>query len=238
MSPLARGPVLEATGVTKGYRGGDGSLLRILDGVDLTVSAGEMVAVVGASGAGKSTLLHLVGALDRPDTGEVRVDGHQTGGLADPALAALRNRSIGFVFQFHHLLKEFSALENVMMPLRIAGTGMGEARDRAAALLERVGLAARQSHRPAELSGGEQQRTAVARALATRPSLLLADEPSGNLDAQNAERLHDLLVSLAQETEVGVVAVTHNRALAARATRVLRLAEGRLHEGAADDGGR
>lgn len=237
MSTPTRGPVLEAIGVTKGYRGGDGSLLRILDGVDLTVGSGEMVAVVGASGAGKSTLLHVLGALDRPDAGEVRVVGQPTAGLSDLALAALRNRSIGFVFQFHHLLKEFSALENVMMPLRIAGVADEEARDRATALLERVGLAARQSHRPAELSGGEQQRTAVARALAMRPSLLLADEPSGNLDAHNAERLHDLLAELTGETGVGVVVVTHNRSLAARATRVLQLEAGRLRAGAADDGG-
>ncbi|MBM3899417.1 MAG: ABC transporter ATP-binding protein [Gemmatimonadetes bacterium] len=237
MSTDLHGPVLEATGVTKGYRGGDGSLLRILDGVDLTVASGEMVAVVGASGAGKSTLLHVLGALDRPDSGEVHAVGQPTARLSDLELAALRNRSIGFVFQFHHLLKEFSALENVMMPLRIAGVEDGEARDRATALLERVGLAARQSHRPAELSGGEQQRTAVARALAMRPSLLLADEPSGNLDAHNAERLHDLLAELTRETGVGVVVVTHNRSLAARATRVLQLAEGRLRAEAADDGG-
>jgi len=231
------GPVLEATGVTKGYRGGDGSLLRILDGVDLTVVPGEMVAVVGASGAGKSTLLHVLGALDQPDTGTVQVVGRPTVGLSDPALAALRNVSIGFVFQFHHLLREFSALENVMMPLRIAGVAPSEARERAAALLERVGLAARQSHRPAELSGGEQQRTAVARALAARPALLLADEPSGNLDVHNAERLHDLLAELTRETGVGVVVVTHNRSLAARASRVLQLAEGRLRPESADDGG-
>jgi len=237
MSLSTSGPVLEAIGVTKGYRGGDGSLLRILDGVELTVPPGEMVAVVGASGAGKSTLLHVLGALDRPDAGEVRVVGRTTLGLSDPALATLRNRSIGFVFQFHHLLREFSALENVMMPLRIAGVAPAEARERAAALLERVGLAARQSHRPAELSGGEQQRTAVARALATRPALLLADEPSGNLDVRNAERLHDLLAELTRETGVGVVVVTHNRSLAARASRVLQLAEGRLRPEAADDGG-
>ena len=237
MSTDQHGPVLEAIGVTKGYRGGDGSLLRILDGVDLAVGPGEMVAVVGASGSGKSTLLHVLGALDRPDAGEVRVVGQPTARRSDLELAALRNRSIGFVFQFHHLLKEFSALENVMMPLRIAGVEDHEARGRATTLLERVGLAARQSHRPAELSGGEQQRTAVARALAMRPSLLLADEPSGNLDAHNAERLHDLFAELTRETGVGVVVVTHNRSLAARATRVLQLAEGRLRAEAADDGG-
>lgn len=237
MTTSGQGPVLEAIGVSKGYRGGDGSVLRVLDGVELTVAAGEMVAIVGASGSGKSTLLHVLGALDRPEAGEVRVVGQSTRGLSDLGLADLRNRSIGFVFQFHHLLREFSALENVMMPLRIAGVEAGEARSRATGLLERVGLAARQSHRPAELSGGEQQRTAVARALAMRPALVLADEPSGNLDAPNAERLHDLLAEVTRELGVGVVVVTHNRSLAARATRVWQLAAGRLRPGDADEGG-
>lgn len=235
--PLPTAPVLEALGVTKAFRGGDGSALQILSGVDLTVVPGEMVAVVGASGAGKSTLLHLLGALDRPDGGEVRITGQSTRALEDADLSRLRNRSIGFVFQFHHLLREFSALENVMMPLRIAGLPDDEAQARAVTLLERVGLGARPSHRPSELSGGEQQRTAVARALAARPALLLADEPSGNLDLHNAERLHDLLAELTRETGVGVVVVTHNRSLAARANRVLRLDEGRLIPGAADTGG-
>lgn len=223
-------PVLEALGVVKGYRGGDGSTIRVLDGVDLTVATGEMVAVVGASGSGKSTFLHVLGALERPDAGTVALGGQPTAGRSDEALAELRNRHVGFVFQFHHLLKEFSALENVMMPLRIADRPDAEARARAHELLERVGLGARVHHRPSEMSGGEQQRAAVARALALRAPVLLADEPSGNLDHQNAERLHDLLASLTTDTGLGVVVVTHNRSLAERANRVLHLEDGRLQE--------
>jgi len=230
-------PVLDAIGVEKSYLGGDGTRIRVLDGVDLTVAAGEMVAVVGASGAGKSTFLHVLGALDRPDAGEVRLAGQATRTTDDEVLAELRNRTVGFVFQFHHLLKEFSAVENVMMPLLIAQMPQAEARARAEALLERVGLGARRHHRPSELSGGEQQRTAVARALAAKPPLLLADEPSGNLDHQNAERLHDLLAELTSEFAVGVVVVTHNRSLAARASRVLHLEDGRLRPASASEGG-
>jgi lipoprotein-releasing system ATP-binding protein len=229
--------VLEAHGVVKAYRGGDGNPIRVLEGVDLVVSRGEMVAVVGASGSGKSTFLHVLGALERPDAGEVRLVGTSVTASGDDALAELRNRSVGFVFQFHHLLKEFSALENVMMPLRIAGRPIADARARAGALLERVGLGSRQHHRPAELSGGEQQRAAVARALAGEPPLLLADEPSGNLDHQNAERLHELFAELTAELRVGVVVVTHNRSLAARATRVLLLEDGRLQPALAAAGG-
>ncbi len=229
--------VLEAIGVVKGFRGGDGNPIRVLEGVDLTVDRGEMVAVVGASGAGKSTFLHVLGALERPDAGEIRLGGESVSGASDSALAELRNRSVGFVFQFHHLLKEFSALENVMMPLRIAGQPYGVARARAALLLERVGLSPRQSHRPSELSGGEQQRVAVARALAAEAPLLLADEPSGNLDHSNAERLHDLLAELTAEMRLGVVVVTHNRSLASRAQRVLLLEDGRLQPAAAAAGG-
>lgn len=229
--------VLAATGVVKGYRGGDGSEIRVLSGVDLSVNAGEMVAVIGASGAGKSTFLHVLGALERPDAGTVILGGEPTAGASDERLAELRNRTVGFVFQFHHLLKEFSALENVMMPLRIANRPKQEARERAEALLERVGLGARKHHRPAELSGGEQQRAAVARALAAEPPLLLADEPSGNLDHQNAERLHDLFAELTGEMRIALVVVTHNRSLAARASRVLLLEEGRLHPAAPFEGG-
>lgn len=229
--------VLSASGVVKGYRGGDGGVIQVLQGVDLTVSAGEMVAVVGASGAGKSTFLHVLGALERPDAGEVTLGGESTARASDEALSELRNRTVGFVFQFHHLLKEFSALENVMMPLRIAGRPLAESRDRAERLLERVGLAARQHHRPSELSGGEQQRAAVARALAGQPPLLLADEPSGNLDHQNAERLHDLFAELADEMRLALVVVTHNRSLAARASRVLHLEDGRLHPASPAAGG-
>lgn len=222
--------VLEAVDVAKSYVGGDGSTIHVLDGVNLGVSRGEMVAIVGASGAGKSTLLHLLGALDEPSRGSVRIDGEDVAGLSDDALAALRNRKVGFVFQFHHLLREFSALENVMMPLRIARVDERTARERATAQLERVGLGPRMHHRPAELSGGEQQRTAVARALVVEPAVLLADEPSGNLDHFNSERLHDLFATLARDAGVGIVVVTHNRSLAARANRVLVLEDGRLGE--------
>lgn len=230
-------PVLQATGVVKSYRGGDGGAIHVLSGVDLVVEPGEMVAVVGASGAGKSTFLHVLGALERPDAGTVTLVGESTVGASDEQLAELRNRTVGFVFQFHHLLKEFSALENVMMPLRIANRPVGEARARAESLLERVGLASRRHHRPAELSGGEQQRAAVARALAGEPPLLLADEPSGNLDHQNAERLHDLFAELTGEMRVGLVVVTHNRSLAARARRVLHLEDGMLHPVSPSEGG-
>jgi lipoprotein-releasing system ATP-binding protein len=222
--------VLEATDLTKTFVGGDGGLLTVLDGVSLQVVRGEMVAIVGSSGAGKSTLLHLLGALDRPTRGAVRLDGQALDGMNEDTLAELRNRKIGFVFQFHHLLREFSAIENVMMPLRIGGWSAAKAHERAAALLERVGLAARMSHRPGELSGGEQQRTAVARALAVDPAVLLADEPSGNLDHANGERLHDLFGELSRDLEIAMVVVTHNRSLAARADRVLLLEDGKLSE--------
>ena len=223
-------PVVHAVGVVKEFLGGDGGVIRILDGVSLTVRRGEMVAVVGASGAGKSTLLHVLGALERPSAGRIELGGQSVGGLDDEAVARLRNRAVGFVFQFHHLLREFSALENVMMPLRIAGVADGIARQRAEQLLERVGLSARRHHRPGAMSGGEQQRTAVARALAAEPALLLADEPSGNLDLKNAERLHDLFAELAQDLSLGLVVVTHNQSLAARADLALLLEGGRLVE--------
>jgi lipoprotein-releasing system ATP-binding protein len=220
--------VLAVEGLTKTYIGGDGGLITVFDGVDLEVERGEMVAIVGASGAGKSTLLHLLGALDRPTAGRVLIGGRPLGGLSDDAISTLRNRTVGFVFQFHHLLREFTALENVMMPLRIGGMEAGKARERALGLLDRVGLLGRVHHRPSALSGGEQQRTAVARALATDPQVLLADEPSGNLDHVNSERLHELFAQLAHEMEIAMVVVTHNRAFAARADRVLQLEDGRL----------
>jgi lipoprotein-releasing system ATP-binding protein len=220
--------VLEASDVAKSYRGGDGGIIHVLDGVNLSVARGEMVAIVGASGAGKSTLLHLLGALDAPSRGSISIDGKPIAALDDDALAELRNRKVGFVFQFHHLLREFSALENVMMPLRIAGEDEGEARRRAGEHLERVGLGGRVHHRPSELSGGEQQRTAVARALVVEPAVLLADEPSGNLDHTNSERLHDLFAQLARDLELGMVVVTHNRSLAGRADRTLVLEDGKL----------
>ena len=248
--------ILEAVDLAKSYRGGDGGEISVLDGLSLTVERGEMVAIVGASGAGKSTLLHLLGGLDYPNRGTVIVAGERLVGArpeleaepnpslprrkrrslaareraADDALSAHRNKSIGFVFQFHHLLREFSALENVMMPLRIGGWNPERAAERAAMLLDRVGLQARMDHRPAELSGGEQQRAAVARALATSPSVLLADEPSGNLDHTNSERLHALLVELALGFDIAMVIVTHNRSLARRAGRTLLLEGGRLQD--------
>ncbi len=222
--------VLAVQGLTKTYVGGDGAAITVFDGVDLEVERGEMVAIVGASGAGKSTLLHLLGALDRPSAGRVLIGGRPLDTMDDDAVSILRNRTVGFVFQFHHLLREFTALENVMMPLRIAGVEVESARMRAMALLERVGLAGRVHHRPSALSGGEQQRTAVARALAADPQVLLADEPSGNLDHHNSERLHDLFAQLAHEMEIAMVVVTHNRSFAARADRVLQLEDGRLSQ--------
>jgi lipoprotein-releasing system ATP-binding protein len=222
--------VLEVRELRKDYQGGDGGTIEVLRGIDLAVSTGEFVAVTGESGSGKITLLHLVGALDRPTSGQVLLDGTAYDGLDAEALAALRNRKIGFVFQFHHLLRDFSALENVAMPLLIAGQAPAAARRNARALLDAVGLGERVTHLPAQLSGGEQQRAAVARALATEPALLLADEPSGNLDERNAEQLHGLFAGLAREFRTAVIVVTHNRALASRADRILTLSEGVLAE--------
>jgi len=220
--------VLEAVDLAKVYTGGDGGTITVLDGITLQVARGEMVAVIGASGAGKSTLLHLLGALDQPTRGAVRIAGEAIADRTDEELSMLRNRSIGFVFQFHHLLREFSAAENVMMPMLIAGWEPDRARKRADDLLARVGLAGRTEHRPGALSGGEQQRTAVARALAMDPAVLLADEPSGNLDHANSERLHDLFAELSRDLEIAMVIATHNRSLAARADRTLLLEDGRL----------
>jgi len=227
--------VLQAHDLHKAYTGGDGGTINVLAGVDLSVSPREMVAIVGASGAGKSTLLHVLGALDKPSRGYVVIGGEPINGLSDEQLAALRNRSVGFVFQFHHLLREFTALENVMMPIRISGKSVAAARSRAEELLSRVGLSGRMHHLPSELSGGEQQRTAVARALAMDPKVVLADEPSGNLDLANGQMLHELLSEVVDDLEIGMVVVTHNRALAARASRVLLLEAGKLSETAVSD---
>ena len=220
--------VLEAYDIAKTYRGGDGSTLHILNGVNLSVKRGEMIAIVGESGAGKSTLLHVIGALDRPTRGYVLIGGEPINDRTDDELATIRNRKVGFVFQYHHLLREFSALENVMMPLRIAGATVPKAQSRAEELLARVGLSGRMHHRPSELSGGEQQRTAVARALAVDPAVVLADEPTGNLDHRNGDRLHEVFAQLARDLEIGLVVVTNNRSLAARADRALLLEDGRL----------
>jgi lipoprotein-releasing system ATP-binding protein len=222
--------VIEARDLSKSYIGGDGGRVDVLNAVSLDVRRGEMIAIVGASGAGKSTLLHILGALDRPTQGQVTLDGQSLSALRDEELSSLRNRKVGFVFQFHHLLREFSALENVMMPLRISGWDTRKARARAEEMLARVGLSARSTHRPSEMSGGEQQRTAVARALAVDPVVVLADEPSGNLDHANAERLHEQFTQLVRDLDIAMVVVTHNKALAARADRALLLEDGRLQE--------
>jgi lipoprotein-releasing system ATP-binding protein len=202
--------------------------IHVLRDLDLHVAEGEMVAVVGASGVGKSTLLHLLGGLDRPDAGTIRIGDASVTDLADRDLVAFRNRRIGFVFQFHHLLPEFSALENAEMPLRIARVPVADARPRAGRLLERVGLGERLAHRPGMLSGGEQQRVAVARALVAEPALLLADEPTGDLDEDTADALHALLRDMHREHGLTSVIATHNPRLAAACDRVLRLEAGRL----------
>ena len=220
--------VLEARGLTKDYVGGDGNPIHVLAGVDLALAPGEFVAIVGASGSGKSTLLHLLGALDDPTAGAVLLNGETYAGLSPRALAAHRNGNVGFVFQFHHLLRDFTALENVMMPMLIAGRTDLAAVERARELLRAMGLENRGDHRPAQLSGGEQQRVAVARALAMEPAVVLADEPSGNLDPANAERLHQLLTDVVRDQRRALVVVTHNRSLAGRADRILALHEGRL----------
>jgi lipoprotein-releasing system ATP-binding protein len=222
---------LEARGVEKSHTLGDGRLLHILRGVDLTVRHGEAVAVVGQSGSGKSTLLHILGALDRPSAGEVTLSGERVDGQGSEGLARIRNRSVGFVFQFHHLLREFTALENAAMPALVAGMNGREARDRAESLLRATGLGARLDHKPWQLSGGEQQRVAVARALVNDPPLLLADEPSGNLDPETSEGLHDLLFRIREERGLSLVLVTHNRELAVRADRILGLRDGVLEGG-------
>ena len=205
-----------------------GTRLPVLRGLSLSVEAGEMVAVVGASGVGKSTLLHLLGGLDHADTGEIRIGDVALPRLRDHEMVAFRNRHVGFVFQFHHLLPEFDAVENAEMPLRIARLPLSEARGRATELLERVGLADRLAHRPAMMSGGEQQRVAIARALVTRPSLLLADEPTGDLDEQTADALHLLIRQMHAEHGLTSVIATHNPRLAGVCDRVLRLADGVL----------
>jgi lipoprotein-releasing system ATP-binding protein len=217
------------SGLRKVYHEQDGSELTILDGVEIEVLPGEAVAIIGASGAGKSTLLHLLGCLDRPTAGRVLLEGRSVADLPARQLAAVRNEKIGFVFQFHHLLREFTALENVMMPMLIAGTARREAEPTARALLAEVGLTQRASHKSSELSGGEQQRVAVARALANRPALLLADEPSGNLDTHTSMQLHELFFRLRQEHGVALVMATHNHELAGRTDRILEVRDGSLH---------
>jgi lipoprotein-releasing system ATP-binding protein len=218
---------LIARGIVKSYPVG-GAPLTVLRNLDLEVAAGEMVAIVGASGVGKSTLLHVLGGLDRADQGTVVIGGTELTTLPDAEVVAFRNRRVGFVFQFHHLLPEFSAIENAEMPMRIARMPVAKARPRAEELLRRVGLAERLVHRPGMLSGGEQQRVAVARALVMRPSVLLADEPTGDLDETTADSLHALLREMHQAYGLTSIIATHNPRLAAACDRVLRLQEGRL----------
>lgn len=203
-------------------------VLKVLDGVDLTLRRGEMVTIIGASGAGKSTLLHCLGTLDLPTQGQILFEGSDIVTLPPPQLARFRNRAIGFVFQFHHLLPEFSAVENVMMPAMVGRLPVREAKRRAEEILDAVGMSHRLEHRPGELSGGEQQRVAIARALVMRPKLLLADEPTGNLDTRTSEEVHQLLFRLNDEHGISMLIVTHNMDLARQMPRVVRMADGRL----------
>jgi lipoprotein-releasing system ATP-binding protein len=232
MVPTEKSPLISAREITKTFFTGDKSTgkLCVLRGVSLDITAGEIIAIVGASGAGKNTLLHILGTLDRPTSGEVLVDGKSVFALDDEALAKFRNRSIGFVFQFHHLLPEFSAVENVAMPALIGGAKLADIRPRAVALLEEVGVAGRADARPSELSGGEQQRVAVARALINEPHVVLADEPSGNLDSANADLLHRLIWDLSRRKGQTFIVVTHNESLAGKADRVMRIADGMMHQ--------
>jgi lipoprotein-releasing system ATP-binding protein len=220
---------VSVTGLNKFYDV-TGKRLHVLRDLDLSVEKGEMVAIMGASGVGKSTLLHVLGGLDVIDGGQVRVGDHEIATMSDEARVAFRNRHIGFVFQFHHLLPEFTALENAMMPGLIMRLPRADASERAAAMLRRLGLAARLSHRPGELSGGEQQRVALARALLLRPRLLLADEPTGNLDTKTGREMHELFFELNRELEMTILIVTHNDELAARTPRKLRMADGLIVE--------
>lgn len=219
--------ILQCEGLTRSFDDG-AAVIDVIRGVDLVVGQGETVAISGASGSGKSTLLHLMGGLDRPDAGRVVLCGADLAGLRERELAPLRNRKLGFVYQFHHLLPEFSALENVAMPLLIGRMAAGAAAVRARQMLEKVGLTARTEHRPAELSGGERQRVAIARALVTAPQCVLADEPTGNLDARNAAAVCDLLLDLCEAEHAAVVVVTHDEQIAARMQRRYHLRDGTL----------
>lgn len=221
-------PVLQLTDVCKTYKRGTPGEVRVLEGADLTLEPGEVVALVAPSGAGKSTLLHIAGLLDTPDTGEVAICGQSLRDKGDRTRTAVRRRDVGFVYQFHHLLPEFSASENIALPQLANGASTTEATERAAMLLDRVGIADRAAHRPAALSGGEQQRVAFCRALANAPKLLLADEPTGNLDPATSDQVFDVMMDLVKSTGLSALVATHNMDLAARMGRVLRLDQGRL----------
>ena len=232
--PKDGAPLLVVRGLTKTFNHGD-RVLPVLRGINLSLQAGEMLSVVGRSGAGKSTLLHILGTIDLPTTGTIFFGGQDLGKMSEAQLARFRNTSIGFVFQFHHLLPEFTALENVMMPALIMRVPRSEAVDRAMQLLGQVDLADRVSHRPGELSGGEQQRVALARALVMRPKLLLADEPTGNLDSKTADAIHDLFFELNEQFRTTMLVVTHNNDLATRLPHKLSMVDGRMVDDRAGD---
>jgi lipoprotein-releasing system ATP-binding protein len=226
-SPAAQAPVLALRGIRRAFRTG-GAEIVVLDGIDLDLRQGEIVALVGPSGAGKSTLLHIAGLLERPDLGSVLIGGRDCARLPEEERTLLRRSELGFVYQFHHLLPEFSALENIALPQMIAGVGRRRAREKAMALLDRVGLAPRAGHRPARLSGGEQQRVAIARALANDPRILLGDEPTGNLDHLTGESVLAVLLELVRTSRLAALVATHNIELARRLDRIVELVDGRL----------
>ncbi len=228
MNNTAPPPALRLSGVKKTYNRGTAGAIEVLRGVDLVLERGEMVALVAPSGAGKSTLLHMAGLLDTPDAGSVEIAGQPMQGLSDRRRTLVRREDVGFVYQFHHLLPEFSALENIMLPQLAAGVGQGAARARALALMAQVGVQGRAAHRPAALSGGEQQRVAFCRALANAPQVLLADEPTGNLDPATSDTVFETLIALVRDTGLSALVATHNMDLAARMDRVVRLEAGVL----------
>jgi lipoprotein-releasing system ATP-binding protein len=225
---MSKAPVLSCRGLAKKFQQGPLEV-EVLKGVELTVNPGQRIAIMGASGSGKSTLLHLLGGLETPSAGQVLWEGSDISRLSEPRLCKMRNRMLGFVYQFHHLLPEFTVLENVAMPLLIGGSAIAEAQRQAREILARVGLENRLSHKPSELSGGERQRAAVARAMVTRPRCVLADEPTGNLDRKTAERVYELMLELNQEFKVSFLVVTHDQELAERMDIVLKLEDGRLY---------
>jgi lipoprotein-releasing system ATP-binding protein len=221
--------LVELTGIIKSFRSGSDSL-DVLRGIDMSIQTGEMMAICGASGVGKSTLLHILGTLERPTQGKVSYEGIDVFSLDDNKLAAFRNQVIGFVFQFHHLLPEFTALENVILPLLISGESRGSSTQRGMDLLSDVGIANRSSHKPGELSGGEQQRLAIARALCMNPKIVFADEPTGNLDTTTGESVHQLLRDLNCEKKITFVIVTHNEHLASKSDRIINMVDGKIYD--------